>query len=338
MREAAPLPAADLASALSAGWGLTPAAVGDLPQGYDYAASVYRLTTTEGADYFLKVRTGTVNTASLAVPAYLHAHGLSEVLAPLPTLTGALWQPHTGRAYLLYPFIAGAAPLPAGQAPDHWRQFGALLRRLHTVALPPDLAVLLQRETFAPIATARIPELDALIAAQPFTAPVRRDLAAAWLTHRALILAVTARANDLSRRLQARPAPAVCLCHADPHWSNVLVDAAGQLWLVDWDDLLLAVPERDLMFVIGGISGDWPALTDTANLMQGYGPAAVDPLALAYYRADWAVQDLAAFAEQVLLAPGQTEAGQQDALRLFRGLFDPGSIVTLALGSDPDHA
>lgn len=338
MREAAPLPATDLAAALAAGWGLTPAALSDLPQGYDYAASVYRLTATDGADYFLKVRTDAVNAASLAVPAYLHAHGLSEVLAPLPTRAGALWQPHAGRAYLLYPFIAGAAPLPSGAAADHWRQFGALLCRLHTVQLPPDLAALLQRETFTPVATTRIPELDKLIETQPFTEPVRRDLAAAWRQHRDLILAVTQRANDLGRRLRAAPPPALCLCHADPHWSNVLVDAAGRLWLVDWDDLVLAVPERDLMFVIGGISGDWPAPTDTAHFLAGYGPAAVDPLALAYYRADWAVQDLAAFAEQVLLAPDQTEAGQRDALRLFLSLFAHDAIVAIALGSDPDHA
>ncbi|MCC7361912.1 MAG: phosphotransferase [Anaerolineales bacterium] len=338
MREAAPLPAAELAAALAAGWGLAPAAVGDLPQGYDYAASVYRLSATDGGDYFLKVRTDPVNEGALAVPAYLHAQGLSEVLAPLPTLTGALWHPHAGRAYLLYPFIEGASPLPSGAAADQWRRFGALLRRLHTTGLPPHLAALLPRETFTPVATARIAKLDALIAMQTFAEPVRGGLVAAWQAHRAALLAVTARAEELGRRLRAAPPPALCLCHADPHWSNVLVDAAGRLWLVDWDDLLLAVPERDLMFVIGGISGDWPAPADTAHFMQGYGPAAVDPLALAYYRADWAGQDIAAFAEQVLLAPDQTEAGRQDARRLFLGQFDPDGMVAIALGSDPDHA
>jgi spectinomycin phosphotransferase len=43
------------------------------------------------------------------------------------------------------------------------------------------------------------------------------------------------------------------LCHADLHTWNVLVDGDGRLWLVDWDEAILAPRERDLMFLVGGI-------------------------------------------------------------------------------------
>ena len=46
------------------------------------------------------------------------------------------------------------------------------------------------------------------------------------------------------------------LCHADLHAWNVLLDTDRQLWLVDWDETILAPKERDLMFVVGGIGND----------------------------------------------------------------------------------
>lgn len=337
MREPPPLPTpallAALLAALRAGYGLAATTVTFLPLGYDDAASVYRVTAADGRAYFLKLRSDAVNPAGLAVPHYLHAQGLPEVLAPLPTQTGALWHPLDTYALILYPFLHAAVPLPSGQADAHWRRLGALLRRVHETPLPPDLQPLLPRETFTPLANDLAQSLDARVHRQSFDEPLQQQVAAFWREHAAVIRAVTAQAERLGARLrQAAPRP-LHVCHADPHWSNVLVDAQDQLWLVDWDDTVLAIKERDLMFVIGGLTDDWGTPRDTARFFEGYGPAEVDPLALAYYRADWAVQDLAAFAEQVLLQPALGEATRRDAARLFMGLFGPGQIVEKALGS-----
>ena len=48
----------------------------------------------------------------------------------------------------------------------------------------------------------------------------------------------SADAEGLGRPLAQR-APALVLCHADVHTGNVLLDAGGQLWIVDWDETLL---------------------------------------------------------------------------------------------------
>jgi spectinomycin phosphotransferase len=98
------------------------------------------------------------------------------------------------------------------------------------------------------------------------------------------------------------------LCHADLHTWNVLGDGDARLWLVDWDEAILAPRERDLIFVVGGIARGLVRPGDTGRFFQGYGEAAIDPRLLAYYRAGWAVQDIAAYGEQVLLAPGSGEA------------------------------
>ena len=69
---------------------------------------------------------------------------------------------------------------------------------------------------------------------------------------------------------------------------------------------------------------------DTAGFLEGYGRLAPDPDLLDYYRCAWAVQDIAAYGEQVLLDPGAGEPDRRAAVAGFEELFAPGSIVELA--------
>jgi spectinomycin phosphotransferase len=101
----------------------------------------------------------------------------------------------------------------------------------------------------------------------------------------------------------------------------VLVDAKSRLWLLDWDEVMLAPRERDLMFATeGGISRDLVDAVAERNFMAGYGSVDPDRLALSYYRHAWAVQDIADF--------GTAAAnGHKDAARMLDGLFEPGQII-----------
>ena len=334
MREAPSLRTETLRAALQAGFGLTVSEITFLPLGLDTAAAVYRASGADG-DYFVKVRRDAVNDASLAVPRYLHEQGVAEVVPPRRTVDGALWHACDGQALIVYPFLPETHTLPSGQADGLWRQLGAMLRRVHETELPAALETRLGRETFEPVALPLVRRLDAALDTQIWEDPAARAVGETWRAHRAEIRAVAALAETLGARLRAAPPGRLCLCHADPHWDNVLVDAAGRLWLVDWDDTLLAARERDLMFVIGGISDDWATPRDTARFFEGYGPVEVHAAALAYYRADWGLQDLGSFASQVLEEPEAGDLTRQNAARLFKGLFTKGGIVEKALGSEP---
>jgi spectinomycin phosphotransferase len=108
----------------------------------------------------------------------------------------------------------------------------------------------------------------------------------------------------------------------------------GWLWVADWDEAVLAPKERDLMFVVVGIRRGLVAPRETGCFFQGYGEASVDQRLLAYYRCAWAVQDIAAYAEQVLLSPGLGEESRRAALDGFKELFEPGHIVELATAAE----
>jgi spectinomycin phosphotransferase len=107
---------------------------------------------------------------------------------------------------------------------------------------------------------------------------------------------------------------------------------------VDWDETILAPRERDLMFVIGGISSKLVGPREEALFFQGYGATTVEPLALAYYRYVWAVGDIGAYGAEVFFRPDLGPATRRVAVDQFLSLFEPGEIVALAVASDAGTA
>jgi spectinomycin phosphotransferase len=131
-------------------------------------------------------------------------------------------------------------------------------------------------------------------------------------------------------RRELLPELEAALAAAGLHTWNVLVGADGRLWIADWDEAVLAPRERDLFFMVGGIGHGLVGPSDTGAFFEGYGQTDVDLRRLAYYRCAWAVQDLAAYGEQVLLVPGLPEASRRAELAGFNDLFAPGNIADYA--------
>jgi spectinomycin phosphotransferase len=328
------LPDSTLEAYLRIHYGLGVSEIAFLPLGHDSSAWVYRVETNDDAPYFLKVRTSVTNAPGLLVPRYLHEHGVAPVIAPLPTVEGTSWAAVDGYALILYPFVAGTTGMEHGMAPAQWIAYGASLRQIHATTLPPDLALLMPRETFVPAGVAEIHEVEAYIAAGSATDPEARALAVFWQQQREKIRTLVTRAEDLGQRLAQTASPLV-LCHADIHTANVLLDTQGQIWIVDWDETMLAPKERDLMFVVGGgISRRLVGPADENLFLQGYGSTSIDARGLTYYRYAWAVSDIGAYAAEVLFRPDLGEITRRAAVELFMSLFQPGNIVALALASD----
>lgn len=334
MREPPKLADTTIMAALHAHYGISITALTFLPLGSDSASAVYRVHAADGATYLLKVRTGEgFSVPSLVVPRYFHDQGVPHIVAPLPTSTQTLWVIVNDFALSLYPFIDGRTGADVGLSEQHWRAFGAMLKQIHTSQLTPDLLQIVPCETFTPSRRSVITDLEAAITRQAFAGPLERELAVFWHSRRDEIRTLVDRADALGRQLRQGSLPMV-LCHADLHTWNVLLDTAQQLWLVDWDETILAPKERDLMFVVGGIGRDLVSPHDTACFFQGYGDTAIDPCALVYYRYAWAVQDMGAYGERVFLRPDLGEETRRDAVRGFIDMFEPGNIVAIAFASD----
>jgi spectinomycin phosphotransferase len=300
-----------------------------LPLGADVNTAVYRVDAQDdGTPYLLKLRRGAFDDVAVAVPAFLHAQGIRQVMAPIATATHQLWTSGQGFAWILYPFFEGRNGFEAALSPAHWVALGESLKVVHTTALPPALGQLVPREDYSPRWRAIVKGFDQQIGARAYEDPVAGGLAAFWITKRDEIRAMVNRAEQLGQALQGRAGDFV-LCHTDLHAGNVLLGADDELVIVDWDSPIFALKERDLMFVGGGVGGIWNEAHEEAWFYRGYGPTEVDPVALAYYRYERIVVDLAEYGAQIFGSQGSVADRERGLQQVMRG-FLPNQVVDIA--------
>lgn len=329
MLERPDLPDQLILSRLQDDYGLHAARLAFLPLGADVNTAVFRVDAVDETAYFLKLRRGVFDEISVVVPHFLHARGVRAIIPPLETRSGRLWAILEAFTMILYPFIEGRNGYAAALSEGQWVEFGAALRAIHAAQMPPALAGSIPRETFSPHWREMVKTFQAQVEDAAFEDPLAAKLAIYMKDRRAEISHMVERAGQIGLMLQAR-SPEFVLCHADMHAGNLLI-GADALYIVDWDNPILAPRERDLSLV-GGCD-IWSHPHQEALFYQGYARREIDPMALAYYRYERIIQDIAAFCQQLLL----TTAGGSDreqAYEYFTGQFLPGHEVDLACRND----
>jgi spectinomycin phosphotransferase len=118
------------------------------------------------------------------------------------------------------------------------------------------------------------------------------------------------------------------------HAGNLHITPDGALYIVDWDDPSKAPRERDLMFIGGGQGYIQDKPEEEERLFyRGYKGAAIDPVAMAYYRYERTVMDISVEGERVLSDTlGATERAQ--SLLYFKWIWEPNFMIDRALAAD----
>ena len=210
--------------------------------------------------------------------------GLPFVVAPIPAAGGATVRRAAPRySIALFPFVDGRAGFGMDHTPAQRADLVRLLADLHG-ATEAALPVARRRHLdlpYRPQLQAALRELDRPWTGGPFSEPVRELLAGSaeelreWLrVFDQLAAEVDAAADD------------VVVTHGEPHAGNVLL-GAGQTFLVDWDTVGLAPPERDLWLVSRDV-GELALYTELTGRR-------VDPFAIDLYRRRWELDDIGAF-------------------------------------------
>ncbi|HSN77941.1 MAG TPA: aminoglycoside phosphotransferase family protein [Anaerolineae bacterium] len=322
-----------IVACLQNAYGLSVHQLDFLPLGADQNTAAYRIVAGDGACYFLKLRRGVFDETAVALPSFLRRQGIAPIIAPLPTTAGQLWASLDCFKLVLYPFVAGRDAYEAVLSDRQWYDLGNALQRIHAADLPRALLSRLRQETYAPEWRDIVRALLVRVEVDTFDDPVAANLAEFLTAQRDQILDLAGRAERLAQALQARP-PRYVLCHGDVHAGNVLVARDDAIYIVDWDSPILAPKERDLMFFGGGQGfAGHSAPEEEILFYRGYGEAQIDPVALAYYRYERIIEDIAVFCQQLLLT---NEGGQDRAqsLRYLKSNFLPNGTIDLAYGSD----
>ena len=295
-----------------------------LPIGNDARAWSFRVETAAG-EYFLKLRRGAPKLASLIVPHHLRRCGVDNVVAPMPAISGRLYALLEDYALMLYPYIQGESEWAMTLTADQWLDWGAIMRLIHGAPVPAEIMEHVPREIFAVKWLDKIESVEAALARNAFCGEVADAVARIWRVKSDVIELARRRYLSLGRRMEKRSAEFV-LCHADIHTANIIIEDAGALHIVDWDETLLAPKERDLMFFID----DGRSVETTEAFLAGYGHREVDLLGLAYYKYDWVIQELGDYGERVFLSGDLSGDELALAQREFARLFAPDDVIDRA--------
>jgi spectinomycin phosphotransferase len=285
--------------------------------GADSAADVWRGFGADGSSYAVKL-SGGGSAAGLIVCASLVLGGVHGIPRPIPTADGRLWSDREGARLSLAPWVSDERAFDGNTTAAHWTAYGTLLSGLHRLPVSDELGHVLPRETHTHERIAALTrDIDARLK-QPADDPLVQTLATQWF--RSGVLGVLERADVLGAALRNRTDLPDVICHADPHLGNLLIGPGGEVWLIDWDDVVLAPPERDLMFILGEIFGGMSE-EEQRLFFDAYGDVQVDPDRLAYYRAVRTLEDAVGSAAEVLDVDGRTDQEREEALEIACGVL-----------------
>lgn len=325
-------------------YGLHAAQVAFLPLGADLNAAAYRIVADDETPYFLKLRQGVFDEISVVLPKFLSDQSIAQIIPPLATKTGQLWASLDACKLILYPFVEGRNGYEVDLSDRHWSDFGTALKSIHTAEVPPALIRRIQQETYSPQWRDIVKTFLERIEGDVFDDPVAVKLAAFLQAKRDEILDLVGHVERLAQALQAetlrpqspdRPRSSeFILCHSDLHAGNVLIDANDAFYIVDWDNPILAPKECDLMFIGGGqgFAGHTPQEEETL-FYRGYGQTQIDPIALAYYRYERIIEDIAVYCEQLFLTNEGGEDREQ-SLQYLKSNFLPNGTIEIAYQSE----
>lgn len=321
-----------ISDCLSTHYGIVCAKVVPLSLGADINALTFRVETHERLSYFVKVREGQYSDISLKLLAFLNESGIQQIIPIIKTMDGKLTAHIENFTLSVYPFIDGRNGFSRDLSDDQWMILGKTLRQVQELDMPPHLKNEIRKETYSSEWRDCVRLLDKNIDSIQVSDEVAVKLQRFIKEHQLLINRLVRRAEYLSRVIQEQQLEFV-LCHSDIHGGNVLLNEKGTLFIVDWDEPILAPKERDLMFIGGGVANVWNSPREEKIFYDGYGKTNINWSALAYYRYERIVVDIAEYTQALLLA-SDGGGDRQMMYKHFLDMFEPNGVVEIALKTD----
>jgi len=136
------------------------------------------------------------------------------------------------------------------------------------------------------------------------------------LPHREAILNGLQCLRKLQQKIRSLDKPMV-ICHTDLHGGNLMTGAQGNLYILDWENALIAPPEHDMILIIFAAGENfwnvfWP---EYARHFAGH---SLDGDLLRFYFYRRTLEDIAGFVFRILQANGGDVRDQED-IKWLRG-------------------
>lgn len=317
-----------ISECLKNNYAVSAASITPISGGADIDASLFKAETADQS-YFLKLKKGNPKDVEVVLLALLYKSGIKEIIPPIQTLHGSSMQRVDDFSIRLYPFIEGVNGFSQKLSVKQWMALGKALRQVHDFKVPSSLLKSIRHENYSPKCRETVRSFYSHIQDKPNN---KDDIALKFLSvmkeNRAVIEKLINQAEELSFTIR-KPLSQFVLCHSDIHGGNILINETGNLYIVDWDDPIMAPKERDLMFIGGGVANVWNDPKEEAFFYKGYGETEINKFLLAYYRNERIVQDIAEFADVLFL--NETHKDRREMLKHFINMFNANGVVDIAL-------
>ncbi len=328
MKEKPPLPDQRIIDCLMTEFGIKVVALSFLPLGADINASVYKAQAHDQSSYFVKLKRGHHHELSIALARLLHAAGISQIIPPVNTIQGQPAHFIDDFTLFVYPFVEGTDGFSRNLTDEQWRMLGKAMRQVHAMEIPFAMQNQMRKESYSPKWREAVRSLYTQIEGEHHGDEMALKLLTFMKKNITVIRQVVDRAEMLSQKLQ-KQSPKFVLCHSDIHGGNVLIDNKDSLYIVDWDEPIMAPIERDLMFIGAGVANVWNKPHEVELFYQGYGKVDINKERLAYFRYERIVEDIAIYGHELLLT---TAGGRNRSVMVkhFMDMFEPRGVVEMA--------
>lgn len=295
--EPADLHAQEISAGLRDYWGIVATDVSYLPMGHGSCNWVAEVA--DGLKWFIKADhadSSAFHQAAYRTASELHDAGLGFVHAAIRDRAGVLRRRISPTWELaVFPFIHGRNP-DFRSSVDRTRIADAVGRLHAHVPVPAEAMRWSPGFRQAQLRDLLANELD-----RPWTEGPYGEGSRALITESVAEIEELFRLHDrLVERLFASDERWV-ITHGEPHGGNTMLDTAGQMHLIDCDDMMLAPRERDLWLLLY-VDHQRPAGLDNESVIEAYrrraGPVEPRRYVLELYRADWHLREISAYGAQ----------------------------------------
>lgn len=300
--------------------------------GADINAFAYKADAKSNS-YFVKFKCGDFDEINLSIIRLLHDSGIKEIIFPINTTEGTLFQRLDHFRIIVYPFIDAPNGFSQNLTEKHWKQLGKALRKIHEISVPALIQQQLRRETYSTKWREIVRSFYSKIEPDTSDDKITADFKSFFKQNIDIIPRLVDSAEELSKKIQPDLDKYV-LCHSDIHAGNVLVASDESIYIIDWDEPMMAPKERDLMFFGGGVGNVWNEAQEVHYFYEGYGKTNIDKTILSYYRHERIVEDIALYGKD-LLTHDQNDQSRLEMFKHFKSMFNQNGVVEIAFAINP---
>ena len=301
-----------------------------LDVGFDKNTAIYKLFSYTHETFFLKIRTGNFNETCITIPFWLSkVMNLPNIINPIKTLDNKLFVKAPSCYLMLFPYINGQSGWDSSLTKDQFLEFGKFMYNLHSIKLPDKYSSKITVETYSSKYRDAVKEIITKRSNRSYDNNVIIDFLMVLQQHQKIIIEMIEYLERITKEIKDE-SHNLCLCHGDIHAGNILING-NDFYIVDWDTILMAPKEKDLMFIGGGIGNKWNKKEEIEYFYEGYGQKfEIDNNLIKYYRYERIIQDIYEFYQQVMNINTEDEE-RKLCFELFKSQFEPNNVIDTAL-------